>query len=305
MFDNFPGLLGYSGIIGIHADWPIYPTGAGWKVALKTIGNFPFGTEFYQIDDIDKCKLLLNQNPEQLTDCFDYKHYHSAVWHEDLIELKNKGYIVGVDAVSEFEFDMIKFERFKSELGRNLQEDEEGNIILHSMDEKGKSKELIYYKPLRPSDDDEWEFNEFAIISNTITLTSKGLTKLSELANDFIYCDEFKDLVEPFIKIRRYDTAVREASLLLETTIKGFHNETLFGQQLIDFHIKDLIKQNHGFFSAAIKCYRGELRTIFKFIRNDFAHNFKILSEEQCRLILNRINETYIEFKEVKKVYYS
>jgi len=60
MIDKYTGLLGYGGIIAIHADWPIYPSGIGWEIALRTLGNFPEGTNFYEIDDIDMCKLLIS-----------------------------------------------------------------------------------------------------------------------------------------------------------------------------------------------------------------------------------------------------
>ena len=46
MLENFPGFLGYGGIIAIHANWPIiYPPGIGCKIALKTLGNFPKDTK--------------------------------------------------------------------------------------------------------------------------------------------------------------------------------------------------------------------------------------------------------------------
>lgn len=54
MLEKFPGLLGYGGIIAIHADWPNYPPGIGWETGLRTLGNFPEGTQFYEIDDIDR-----------------------------------------------------------------------------------------------------------------------------------------------------------------------------------------------------------------------------------------------------------
>ena len=60
MLDKFPGFLGYGGIIAIHADWPTYPGGIGWEIALRELGYFPKGTNFYQIDDIDKCMLFIN-----------------------------------------------------------------------------------------------------------------------------------------------------------------------------------------------------------------------------------------------------
>ena len=88
MLEKFPGFLGYDGIIAIHADWPIYPSGIGWEIALRMMGNFPKGTVFYEIDDIDRCKLLINKPPTQLKDFYHKSHYQIAIWHLDLIELK-------------------------------------------------------------------------------------------------------------------------------------------------------------------------------------------------------------------------
>ena len=117
--------------------------------------------------------------------------------------------------------------------------------------------------------------------------------------------DELRDLTNPLLEIERLDTAIRDASLFVETRINKIHSRSdLYGQRLVEFHIEDVIKHNNGINSAAIKCYRGELRTIFKFIRNDFAHNFKVLSVDQCKLILQRINDVLDEFNEVIEAYY-
>jgi hypothetical protein len=302
MLGKFPGLLGYGGIIAIHADWPNYPSGIGWEIALKSLGNFPLGTKFYEVDDIDRCKLLVNEDPQNLKDYYDYKHFHSAIWHSDLIELQRKGLIDGVIAKSDDEFELIRFQEFKEQLGKNLQEDNFGNIILTSKNEDGECEELIYKKP-KPSED-QIDFKDCAFIPNDIILTSLGIQVLSELSSAVNLSAEIYQLTGPLIKILRYDTAIREASLFIETSIKEFHGNNLYGQKLIDYHINKTVSLNDNFFSSAIKCYRGELRTIFKFIRNDYAHNFKVISLDQCIMVLNRINDTYLEFQEVKKVYY-
>lgn len=129
MNDLFPGFLGYGGIIAIHADWPMYPKGIGWEVALKALGCFPSQTEFYQIDDIDQCKLLVNKNPDGLKDAFDYKNYHVATWHGDLIELHERKFIKGIGPQSEYEFKLAFFESLKKDL--HAEEDENGDLILY------------------------------------------------------------------------------------------------------------------------------------------------------------------------------
>ncbi|WP_445908892.1 hypothetical protein [Yeosuana sp.] len=305
MLDKFPGFLGYGEIIAIHANWPIYPTGIGWKMALKTIGNFPKETIFYEIDDIDRCKLLINQEPNKLSNPYDSNHYHIALWHDDLIELKDKGFIDGVIDKSEYEFEMIRFENFKREFGDRLKLDEDGNIILYIKDDNGKLRETKYHKPEFDEDEEDFVFKNCAVIPNGVSLTESGIKELYNISKEINLIEELNALTKPFIEIKRFDTAVRDASLLVETKIKEFHKQpNLFGQKLVELHIFEVIRNNENYNSAAIKCYRGELRTIFKFIRNDFAHNFRVLSEEQCKLILSRISDTLSEFNEVINAYF-
>lgn len=308
MIDRFPGFLGYGGIIAIHADWPTYPPGLGWKIALQTFGNFPNDTFFYEVDDIDRCKLLINQNPEKLKDPYDYSHFHLAIWHEDLITLKSKGLIDGVLEKTEYEFDLYRFENFKKALGPNLKEDNEGNIILSLRDKDNQFKEAIYYKPKldEEEDEDEYEYKDCVIINGSLKLTSKGIEELIKLSREVKIVEELSNVTNTLSKISKYDTAIREASILIETKIKLYHNRPdLYGQKLIDYHIQEVIKHNKGFNSAAIKYYRYELRTLTKFIRNDFAHNFKVISQEQFNLVLARISNILTEFYEVTNVYFN
>lgn len=302
MLKKFPGQLWYNGIIGIHADWPIYPPGIGWKVALKTLGNFPDGTIFYEVDDIDRCKLLMNKEPQKLSDPFDSNCYHIAIWHEDLVELKDKGLVEGVIDKSDYEFEMIRFENLKREIGNSLELDESGNIIFYLKNDNGEFIETKYHKPEYDKDE---TLKKCAIIPNGVSLTKDGIMELSNLSKEIRLTQELNHLTQPLINIKRFDTAIREASLLVETKIKEYHKQPkLFGQKLIELHISEVIKNNDNFNSAAIKCYRGELRTIFTFIRNDFAHNFRVLTEEQCKLILARISDTLLEFNDVTNAYF-
>ena len=206
--------------------------------------------------------------------------------------------------MSDSEFDLFRFKESLKKLGGSIQEDEEGNIIHYCKDKDGKFRVIRYRKPILDEDEDDWDYRDHVVIPDSISLTKEGILELAVLSEGIEYSEEIKSLTSPLLKLRRLDTAIREASLLIETSIKKFHNVDLYGQKLIEFHIKDVVSNNDNFYSAAIKCYRGELRTIFKFIRNDFAHNFKILSEGQCRVILQRIDQTYNEFKEVINAYY-
>jgi hypothetical protein len=51
-----PGFLGYrsSGVVAIHADWPMYAAQHDWPTAPIGLGSFPTGTTFSLLDDIDQ-----------------------------------------------------------------------------------------------------------------------------------------------------------------------------------------------------------------------------------------------------------
>jgi hypothetical protein len=62
MNDFDVGYLGYwhrgEYVVAIHADWPAYP-GPGAVNALYDMCQFPHGTVFTPIDDIDRCVLFV------------------------------------------------------------------------------------------------------------------------------------------------------------------------------------------------------------------------------------------------------
>ena len=219
--------------------------------------------------------------------------------------------IQGGQQVNKYEYEKLKFARFRAtieqelkEKGAPLPEDEEGNIISYARFPSGKSVQIKHKKPV-PEDYDELDLmSKYHVILRQMSLTEKGWEKIKEISLSMQYDEAVKERVDSLISIGRFDTAVREASLLIESSIKAFYKSKLYGSKLIEYHIEDIVERNDKFISAAIKGYRQELRTLFKFIRNDFAHNFRVLTEEQCKMILFRINEIYIEFKRVVRVYY-
>jgi hypothetical protein len=87
-----------SGFQVLHADWPAYPRGSGLFVTLKTLSEYPKGTEFYNIDNIDQCTLfVVGQLPAK--DKFSSNYLHIALWDEDLRDCQNRSFITGVEEV--------------------------------------------------------------------------------------------------------------------------------------------------------------------------------------------------------------
>lgn len=297
-FSKLPGGMVYKngGFEAIHADWPIYPKGHGWDVALLNFANFPRGTIYYEIDDIDRCILFLNIDPAKVKNPFDSKFYHIAIWHEDLIELKEKGFIDGVFQINEYEFQLNQFKKIKKVLGKNARFDNEGNLILSLKN----GKDSLYKRPKKNEYDDGIEFDDFAHIPNKkVQLTDEAYKKLTEITNNYKFSDELSIKITPLLEIKYFDTTIREASLLIETKLKKFHGLKIGGQKLIEHHINYLKKKNDNFLSAYLKCYRGELRTVFKYIRNEFAHNFVIIDKYQCIALLSRINQVLKSVNEI------
>jgi len=260
MIDKYPGFLGYnSELILIHADWPIYPRGIGWEIALKSIGKFPIDSTFYEIDDIDRCKLLISQNPNELNNPFDSNHYHLAIWHKDLIKLQEMGFINGVLYKSNYELELIRYENIKKKLGSHLELDRNGNIILSIKDKNSKLQKSTYLKPQNEGHEDNYILRDCAVIPQRIGLTEAGIQKLHKIAMETNTTEVLRVLTQPLLDIKRFDTAIRDASLLVETKIKVFHkNPELHGQKLIQFHIKEIITKNNISNTALIKGYKGE-----------------------------------------------
>lgn len=294
--ERFPGLLFCGGgAIAIHADWPNYPVGEGYEYALQTLGSYPKESMFFEVSDIDRCLLLMNKCPKKQTNPFDPSHHHCAIWHIDLINLLDRGFISGIKKLTEYQFNMNKFESVKSKLAGNYSLDHDGNLILNT------SPQYTYFKP---DIDEEFEgTHTCASVEGPLFITEAGWVALERLLSGQNLHVGIELATSDFIAIGRYDTAIREAALLLESNIKASVNGKSFGHQLIESHIKHIVSCNQGFKSSSIKAYRNELRTVFSFVRNDFMHNFKEISKTECLAILARISRVYTEFKKVTVAY--
>jgi len=281
---RFPGYLGFTsrGVLAIHADWPIYPAEHGWEIALLAFGNFPKGTTFKQIDDIDRCLLFFANSPHytNITDFTNKKYFHIAVWHEDLIELSEKGYVTGVKRLTEYEWECRKYEQLPKGAFYEC---------------KGE-KHYIERPPIPMDYDEEYEDypKDFVYIDGkNLNVTKNGYKALENLIMTLSknLDKELASIVQPLIDLGRYDTAIRESCLMIETLLRrltGLGND-FYGTKLIE-GFYDAALASDRYVSAYLKVLRGELRTAFKFVRNDYMHNFVSIDIEQCFSILYRIS---------------
>lgn len=302
-------LFQYDGLWHIADTSPIFPTGEGWLSALRTIANFPFPTKLYELEDIVGLKLLMNIPPSNIRsskgDPYDEKYYHCAVWSDDLLELHNRNMLTGIVPVTEFEFQMNKY---NSLIKAGFPEDENGDLIVMIQDptshkfiqskiEKPRIEKYVseflaeaFDETIRDELIMEYEKDNkrFVLIPDSIELTQSGHDLLIQSSQSFDIPKEVEDRIRPLIDIQYYDTAIREVAILFEFKLKQFHNTDKFGDKLIGLHIDKCQEGNNGKLNAGIKVYRQELRTINKYIRNEFVHNLKSIDEAQFKAILFR-----------------
>jgi len=303
--DKLPGFLNYEdGFEVLHADWPNYPLGHGWEIALKTIGNFPEDTFFYEIDDIDYCKLFVSTEPTGKKDILSGEFLHIASWHEDLIALKNMNLIEGVYTEDDLEYQTFEFERFKKMCAESatIIEDQEGNFRIDS----GSFFKRPDLKSIE-NEIDSYDLKRAWLPNKRFKLNNRGIECLKNLVKPVFHID-VNQKITPLLQINYYDTAVRELALMIEYKLKSIHFNTIpqaesFGLRLINYHIKFHVENSNGFYSALLKVYNSELKTAFKYVRNEFMHNYKDIDYNQCIMILDRLNSLYCMILDLNEDY--
>ncbi len=277
-----PGYLGWTskGVIAIHADWPVYPIEHGWAIGLLTFGLYPRGTVFNAIDDIDKCMLFCVGKPGK--NPYDENNYHVAVWHEDLIDLQKRRYVSGVREINSFNWELKKWGNHE-ELYFKLSNGSYGKVP----------------KPIYDPDDTD----EFADIGKDgLKVTRAGFLALKDLLKESgkYINPKVSKWVKPYLEIKRYDTAIREGFIIFENEIKKISKINSYGQKLIELFIKNNLKEDK-YIGSHLKTLRSELRMIFKYYRNEFAHNFKQVELEQANVILWKISDLMKTLNQFRK----
>jgi hypothetical protein len=199
-------------VIAIHANWPAYPAEHGGAVALVSFGNFPRGTKFIAIDDIDRCVLLLAQGQTGFEEQpLDTRNFHIAAWHEDLLELASRGLVSGVHAVTELTW---RWNQHRNAVGlepiRSSQEAEaaagEVPALLAPLDD-GSYRRL----PFPSADTSDDEDLEWVATDKSIGLTDVGWKELeSLLGGNVAVPSALASRVEPMLQSGHYDSVVRE-----------------------------------------------------------------------------------------------
>lgn len=287
---DHPGYLGFTsrGVIAINADWPAYPAEHGVHVALASLGRFPVGTAFLPIDDIDRC-VLLARLPITTADPYDSAGYHVAVWHEDLLALSASGWVSGVGGTTERRWEKARREQFREHLGALGADD--ADPLDHVFVQLPSGDMSRVSLPDIDEFDNEWD--GYPSFTDVVSITGAGWEYLhSILSESLIIPQDLARRLQPLIESGLFDSAVRDVGIALETRLRTLTGSTEFGARLAETFVKDLAAQDQ-YIGAYVKLVRTELRTAFKFIRNEYAHNLVDLPATRGLALLSRMCWVY------------
>jgi hypothetical protein len=199
---NHPGYLGWTsqGVLLIHADWPAYATEHGVGYSLLSLGQFPQGSMFTLLDDIDQCFLFVWGAVASRAEGIADHRFHVALWHDDVRALADAGYLAGGSVIPYAEWARRRIK----ELQGLVWERPDGTLAP---------------VPLPDLEDDEDSLeSQKVVVDGPLSLTAAGYSALEDLLHS-----ERGLVAEPMLKRARpailaglYDTAVREACLVLE-----------------------------------------------------------------------------------------
>jgi hypothetical protein len=282
LYDH-PGYLGWTsqGVIAIHADWPAYAIEHGIRYSLMSLGQFPQGTRFTKLDDIDRCFLFLVGDRPGVGDPFDESHFHLALWHEDVLALSNAGYVTGATTIPHKEWEKRRAEELKGVMWQKP----DGTFVPLPAPE--------------PDEREEWEDPRVVVITEELVMTAAGRAALeSLLVGERQKIDEsLMQRAHHAIQANLYDSAIREACVVVETAMRECVGTRAYGAKLIDEFFDRALSKN--LIPAVLKTFRTEVRTAFRFVRNDYAHNLRTIDQQQCFAILARMSNVYVGVKQI------
>jgi len=139
-----------------------------------------------------------------------------------------------------------------------------------------------YISGVSVSDQRELEYDNGGV---SLTYDGHHASLYFELSKDFQ--PGVANKIEDLVLQRHYDTAVRESALLLEVHLQELTGLAEFGQNLLNacFGAKGLLLPRR-LTNRERLALRARFRQYFRYVRNEFAHNFKSLSLlTTCRLL--------------------
>ncbi len=282
-FLSHPGNLGSlrGSILTVHHyDWPAYPEGEDSRETLFHFCAFPHGTEFVEVDDGDHSILFVaDVSCARLSEPYHHRNFHVCSWHEDLIDMHNRGLVIGVEPVTENAHACGRWDRILRENNTNrLYVDIDGNM-----------REVP--APVREADDEDELRNWVLLPNKRVSVTKAGMDFIvNEIRNVNIdFAATLSPTVAKLLNAGLYDTAVREACVTLEHTIKAKLETNKWGDRLTDEFL-EYLRDQENVLESSLRTYSQELRTVFKIVRNIFMHNLNTIDESAAVVLLFRIS---------------
>jgi hypothetical protein len=257
-------------------------------------GRFRAARSSDPLDDIDRCVLLLAEGLGRNEDPFSEENFHVALWHEDVLALASPGLVRGAVGVTERVHELNKFLDIDSRLPLTHWPDAGAPPDLIQLYARFPDGGLRAINPQWEAYDDEVaDWLAFPGTSRLV-VAEAGWRRLEEvLSREFRPPPSLSPMLEPLLAAELYDTAVREVSVHLESEMRrSSHGSQRYGQRLVDAYIENL-HTRRVLPSAQLKVLRGELRTAFRFVRNEFAHNVVSLPRSRALSLLQRMGELY------------
>ena len=253
---------------GLHANWPYYPAPPGELNALLDLCQYPRGTVFLVVDDIDRVLLLLAERYRVREDDYHDDNFYAAAWHQDLQQLQDEDLAEGLEWGMEAQWRYARWSRVTSGLpsAEVFTALPDGTYI------------AIPPPPLpQPDEDDDYGFlndNTWPLLragADHVTVSAAGWAKVQDHLRDALTLHPDLERVSTLLKLGLTDTAVREAAVTLESMLRRRLHTSKFGMKLAALVTARM--QQTGLDEAHQLIVSTRLRTIFKFVRNEFAHN--------------------------------
>jgi hypothetical protein len=233
--------------------------------------------------------------------------FHIAAWHSDLIELANDRLLNGIATATEIEWRKAERDEHRAHLRRLLEAQGaviEGDPLDLAFVQVGDDQYPVsdYYNQIERDELleelDDSPSRDYVIFApgNPVEVTAKGWAELGRLLQDEPVLSRFGRL-ERLAEMGMYDTAVRDAGVLLETALRDATGSSQYGIRLVDIFTKKL-EADRRWPNSAVKRFRTDLRTAFKFVRNEFAHQTIEVPRDRAVALLVRFASLIESVKE-------
>lgn len=254
---------------------------------LLHLSLFSPETKFLILDDVDKSMLLAaDVSGINTKDIYSEKNFCIAVWHEDLLEMHERGIIAGIKPVTERGWNQHRWEKLTQHLPK-------GAALFYEVNGKKipLNREDFYEEENEEEKDESFNQRLFAVsVDGYMSVTQHGRGHiLAHLQNKWAYVkDGVGRRVAHLYDLGYFDTAIREACVQLEHNIRLMTGSRKCGKQLVGDLVAKLRDEGREL-ESDIRNYQQELRSIFAFIRNEFMHNLHDADAVSALAMLYRV----------------